>query len=926
MLRVRMVLVALSFLCAAAAAQSENGLVAHWDFNEGKGDVLHDRSGNANHGKIQGAKWVKCGKGHALRFDGVDDCVDCGAGPTLDIRDHVSMVLWVWPDRRLKGGEPAFVGKAFKSYVTTQFYGKAYTYISGNAGGGNLELPLTMRTWQHIASTYDGEHLRFYLNGRLATERPMNVKINGGGHFWMGRSDGSVKYTRDAHFNGMITEVKVYNRALTQAEVLEHVRSTARAKGLSVPTKVGIRIQPYPELGKIRATLDARALRPLPEGAVLRADLCRAGARKPIIRLDTTGAHEVGIAELLFDARKLPAGNYVIRAGVIGPDDARIGEESSASLEWRGQPAEFKNVRVLNNLCWELLNLSGESLSKSGDKQVFANPWDRWVFIQTTAALKNGGKLWLSLDSASVDKAVIVHTKGGESELEAMRFLPAGRYTVYVGREGNAELRHIVIRAIPMLQYAFYNNPPCIRPFGPYDWKFLSKDVLPNVNVMVSYVRRKQEPAHLKEWTKMGRSWIMITDNARALGKGATVEGVYKYWSDAMGFQHPLMDGLIVDEFGGGDAPIYDVYRKAVERIYANPKFKGKAFMPYGGTFYGADRSREFARVCAAGGGYIAWERYLREPPTEDEARAVIQRSITDRMFQWEEALPGCTRRMIMVLGLMSQPNESLNVDPTVDFRAFMDMQIGELATHPAFFGLAGIQEYFTYIADEETLRLTGRLYRHYCIQGNTEPLIKDPYKLTHIRNPDFADPFGGWTVSPAEPGSIKIKEHAGYSWLQGRYPRTSMGDTFLWTKRSANKPNVFSQEIKDLTPGRLYSMKMITGDYRDLVAEKSDWKMHEGVSIKLENVDMLLGPKKSFQTGFVNWGGAHDLGKFNTKHRYCMNYHWRVFRAKGSTAKLSVSDWKSDPSTSSGQAEPGGPIGQELMFNFIEIQPYIGD
>ena len=49
------------------------------------------------------------------------------------------------------------------------------------------------------------------------------------------------------------------------------------------------------------------------------------------------------------------------------------------------------------------------------------------------------------------------------------------------------------------------------------------------------------------------------------------------------------------------------------------------------------------------------------------------------------------------------------------------------------------------------------------------------------------------------------------------------------------------------------------------------------------------------------------------------MNYHWRVFQAKGKTAKLTVTDWQSDK-------EPGGPAGQESMFNFIEIQPYMGD
>ena len=49
------------------------------------------------------------------------------------------------------------------------------------------------------------------------------------------------------------------------------------------------------------------------------------------------------------------------------------------------------------------------------------------------------------------------------------------------------------------------------------------------------------------------------------------------------------------------------------------------------------------------------------------------------------------------------------------------------------------------------------------------------------------------------------------------------------------------------------------------------------------------------------------------------MNYHWLLFRAGSTTARLVVSDWLSDD-------KPGGPIGQELIYNFIEIQPYLED
>ena len=50
-----------------------------------------------------------------------------------------------------------------------------------------------------------------------------------------------------------------------------------------------------------------------------------------------------------------------------------------------------------------------------------------------------------------------------------------------------------------------------------------------------------------------------------------------------------------------------------------------------------------------------------------------------------------------------------------------------------------------------------------------------------------------------------------------------------------------------------------------------------------------------------------------------CFTYHWLVFRAKRDSAELTISDWVSDTA-------PGGPIGQEFMFNFIEIQPYLED
>jgi hypothetical protein len=185
----------------------------------------------------------------------------------------------------------------------------------------------------------------------------------------------------------------------------------------------------------------------------------------------------------------------------------------------------------------------------------------------------------------------------------------------------------------------------------------------------------------------------------------------------------------------------------------------------------------------------MAWEVYLPEQPDEAAARQLIARRITDEMPLWRKRFPDAPGNMCLVLGYMSQPTESLNIDPQVDFKVYMDMQVNALANHPSCFGLGGIQEYHSSYADEESVRWAGRLYRHYCIEGNREPLTDDPYVLPHLVNADFDRGTEGWEIQAAAEDSVRTAEHSGYSWLQGRYPPTGKGNTFLITRRSSEKP-----------------------------------------------------------------------------------------------------------------------------------------
>jgi hypothetical protein len=91
------------------------------------------------------------------------------------------------------------------------------------------------------------------------------------------------------------------------------------------------------------------------------------------------------------------------------------------------------------------------------------------------------------------------------------------------------------------------------------------------------------------------------------------------------------------------------------------------------------------------------------------------------------------------------------------------------------------------------------------------------------------------------------------------KYGGTSVGNTFLRMKRSGTKPNVFGQEIGRLTPGRLFSLKMITSDYRDLVQEKSS-KATNAVTIQLDNCNVVWDSPSKDAHGWMPFGNG-DVG-----------------------------------------------------------------
>jgi hypothetical protein len=584
----------------------------------------------------------------------------------------------------------------------------------------------------------------------------------------------------------------------------------------------------------------------------------------------------------------------------------------------------FSGQRQRNNLVIDLLEVS--SLGNSGASFRFTRASDGWTFI--SAACRGTGTVYIILDKAPRRDAVIVHHPSGGVPDEGMRYLAKGEHEIRVECLGDIKVSNLVVRAIPDLIHCGLGFNPAIKSYGLYDMQFLKKDVLPNVTALIVPAHIDLPRSVIDDWHRQGKRFIAEV-GINAQGKSA--DDHFKNWTACLE-QCRFLDGIIINEFGMNKPSsrpsaerqkraqrLHQLYEEAFSKMRADDRFKDKIVYAYfggsGNKVNYEDTGPTFVRTIIDCDYRIALERYLFERSSEKASREALQAFI-DGIADWEAKEPGAKKKMIIVFGLFSMPPGSINKQPNVDYHVWMDQQVNIVANQPMMADIAGLAWWTSLLADEETVRFVGKLYRHYAIQGNRGMLTRDPLFLTHLQNADFEEGMQGWTLRAADEGSIQAKSFPRYGRIEGRYMGLGrpadpehIGDTFVWMKRSPKGPNTFSQTIRNLEPGRLYSFKMFSCDYQDLVNPRTK-KVEEAAkflgNVMLEGAD--LDARRSFKEMYAS----------NPEPRIpvWITYHWKVFRAKGPTAKVIVSDWQ-------GERDEKGPFGQEQIFNFLELQPY---
>ena len=183
---------------------------------------VYDRSPFGNHGTIHGAVWQTLPSGKsALSFDGVDDYVEVPDSPSLNI-DYGSFEIWIKFNELNKDVEQDFFSKQGGSLSGWGFYNPknsnklGFILVTTEGYTAHYFLTATTGVWYHIVGTYDGTRKRVYVNGekKLDTEVSGKIVNNPDIHVHIGSYPGG-----SYPVNGLIDEVRIYSRALSEDEI-----------------------------------------------------------------------------------------------------------------------------------------------------------------------------------------------------------------------------------------------------------------------------------------------------------------------------------------------------------------------------------------------------------------------------------------------------------------------------------------------------------------------------------------------------------------------------------------------------------------------------------------------------------------------------------------------------------------------------------
>ena len=207
-----------------------DGLVGLWLFDESSGQVAIDSSGNGHHGEYVGSASPD-GNGQfgtALSTDGVEGYVEVPDDPAFEFAGDFTIACWVQNQEPLSdhssfvtkgyarpGGDGGDARPWYLLYYLTA--GTVDMFLRDGDGTNSRAQGVTAVNdggWHHVVGLKEGDEVRIYVDGQVDGTAPAVDAV-------YGENDQPLVFMVHFHrwFIGMLDEVAIYERALSEDEV-----------------------------------------------------------------------------------------------------------------------------------------------------------------------------------------------------------------------------------------------------------------------------------------------------------------------------------------------------------------------------------------------------------------------------------------------------------------------------------------------------------------------------------------------------------------------------------------------------------------------------------------------------------------------------------------------------------------------------------
>jgi|GEM_PF-1975065 len=200
------------------------GLVGYWNLDEASGAVANDSSGNGNHGALVNspvrASGASCKFGGCLQFTSGSRRVDIPYSASINTTTGFTVAFWY----RATSNSGSIAAKPFGTGTLNtwqlEFTGSSLSFTSSGGSTQNFDSIAAPATgaWHFVTASWDGTSKKLYLNGTLRVTVARSISFDTRG-LVIGGDYNSGSFVLP--FLGFVDDVRLYNRALTAAEVTE---------------------------------------------------------------------------------------------------------------------------------------------------------------------------------------------------------------------------------------------------------------------------------------------------------------------------------------------------------------------------------------------------------------------------------------------------------------------------------------------------------------------------------------------------------------------------------------------------------------------------------------------------------------------------------------------------------------------------------